>query len=596
MTEPTDDEIRTRLQEILPTVNLEETGLKKFMKLLSAEFGGIDLKGRKSFIKEALTEAMSNQEEEDEEDSGDEDEDEDEDSVDLPTPTKKKRGGGLAEEKEISPALQAFLQKGNKMSRTEIVKSLWEYIHEHNLQNPSDKREIILDDALKKVFKCETFTMFTMNKYIGAHIHPFKPVDLTPTPRKKRKVSKQTPNAKKARKAGTQPPYRLSDALAAVTGASILPRPQVVSKIWDYIRANGLQNPNDKREILCDDKLKPVMGNKAKVNMFKMNTFISDHLIEKVDKNLYKHESDSESSTGNDSKLSSETSSEDDSLVLEGVLIRNPDVSSSEDEVDSDEDAADTKPKGKIAKQNNRSKEPEIDTVHVEFVFCDMAEDYWHGIKALLSNSSSLYQAQSSGLADQSIEWDMVGTIIGQPNDPEHTVYGFGSLLHWTHFPEAAQSDFAKVCSQDSIGKSTSDVTCQARVSKALQQCQEKASPAVAVLLTGRMINLPVEIVLSLHQQLWLDITWAQKQTTKLSYSEISTVLCFAPCTRDSNDNYIYRYFEDELLVPHAKGSYVVKAPQSYSREDQVYLHILEMNLDGYKSGIESLETLVSGR
>jgi chromatin remodeling complex protein RSC6 len=457
---------------------------------------------------------------------------------------------------------------------------------------------------MKKVFNCETFTMFTMNKYVGAHIHPFKPVDLTPTPRTKRKASRQTPNSKKARKAGTQPPYRLSDALAVVTGASILPRPQVVSKIWDYIRVNGLQNPNDKREILCDDKLKPVMGNKAKVNMFKMNSFISDHLIEKVDKNLYKHESDSADSTENDSKLSSESSSEDDSLVLEGVLIRNPDVSSSDDDVDSDEDAAEKKPSGNTKNENSKtakkarlsSKEPEIDVVHVEFVFCDMAEDYFHGIKALLNNSNSLYQAESSGLADQIIEWDMVGTVIGQPNDSEHTVYGFGSLLHWAHFPVAAQTAFAKLCQQGPIGKSTSDLACQARVSKVLQQCSDKASSDVAVLLTGRMINLPVEIVLSLHQQLWLDITWAQSERTKLSYKEISTVLCFAPCTRDSNDKYMYRYFDDELLVPHVKGSFFVKAPTSYSREDQVYIHVLELTLNGYKKGIESLEALVTGK
>lgn len=288
MTEPSDDDIRAKIEEILSTLNLEDTGFKKFLKILSTAFGGVDLKGRKAFVKEALTEALLKQAEEEE---GEDEVSDGDDSVELPTPLKKKGGGGLAAKKEISPALQEFLQQGDQMSRTDIVKSLWAYIREHNLQNPANRQEILLDAKMESVFGVKKFTMFTMNKYIGAHIHPFKPVDLTPSPKKKRQAPKSSSgSAKKARKSGTQPPYRLSDALAAVTGKDILPRPQVVSKIWDYIRAHGLQNPDDKREILCDEKLRLIMGNKAKVTMFKMNTFISDHLIEKVNKDEYQHE------------------------------------------------------------------------------------------------------------------------------------------------------------------------------------------------------------------------------------------------------------------------------------------------------------------
>ena len=300
MASPTDDEIRAKLEEILPTVDLEETGLKKFIKLLSAEFDGVNLKDRKEFIKQALTDALAKQQEEqeesgEEEDQQDDDDDDEDDDSDVPAPKKKGRGGGgLAAKKEISKELQNFLGRGDHMARTEIVKALWDYIREHSLQNPENKKEIILDDAMKQVFGCDKFTMFSMNKYIGAHIHPFKPVDLsapsTPKPRKRKAAAKGGSSSKKPRKTGTQPPYHLSEALAAVTGTDILPRPQVVSKIWDYIRANGLQNPNDKREILCDEKLKRVMGNHAKVTMFKMNTFISDHLIEKADPASYQHE------------------------------------------------------------------------------------------------------------------------------------------------------------------------------------------------------------------------------------------------------------------------------------------------------------------
>jgi upstream activation factor subunit UAF30 len=56
------------------------------------------------------------------------------------------------------------------MGRTDIVKELWNYIRTHNLQNPADKREILLDPKMKSVFKTNSFTMFTMNKYIKEHV------------------------------------------------------------------------------------------------------------------------------------------------------------------------------------------------------------------------------------------------------------------------------------------------------------------------------------------------------------------------------------------------------------------------------------------
>lgn len=65
--------------------------------------------------------------------------------------------------------------------------------------------------------------------------------------------------------------------LAAIVGASPLPRGQVVAKVWDYIRANNLQKPTDKRVILADAKLKLVFG-KDECTMFEMNKFIAQYL------------------------------------------------------------------------------------------------------------------------------------------------------------------------------------------------------------------------------------------------------------------------------------------------------------------------------
>ena len=74
-----------------------------------------------------------------------------------------------------------------------------------------------------------------------------------------------------------QKPLQPSKELAALVGSEPLSRGQVVSKIWDYIRKNNLQNPENKREILADAKLEPVFG-KKKVTMFEMNKHLAQHL------------------------------------------------------------------------------------------------------------------------------------------------------------------------------------------------------------------------------------------------------------------------------------------------------------------------------
>ncbi len=76
---------------------------------------------------------------------------------------------------------------------------------------------------------------------------------------------------------GIHAPVTPSPELAAVVGSEKLPRSQVISKVWDHIKKNNLQNPENRREILADDKLKKVFG-KDKVTMFEMNKHIAKHV------------------------------------------------------------------------------------------------------------------------------------------------------------------------------------------------------------------------------------------------------------------------------------------------------------------------------
>ncbi|MBU6490556.1 SWIB/MDM2 domain-containing protein [Patescibacteria group bacterium] len=73
-------------------------------------------------------------------------------------------------------------------------------------------------------------------------------------------------------------PLNLSPELEAVIGAGPLPRTEVVKKLWEYIKKNNLQNPQNKRNILADEKLKAIFGGKSEVTMFEMTKLVSAHL------------------------------------------------------------------------------------------------------------------------------------------------------------------------------------------------------------------------------------------------------------------------------------------------------------------------------
>jgi len=69
-----------------------------------------------------------------------------------------------------------------------------------------------------------------------------------------------------------------SGALSTVLQVDKLSRPQVVKQLWVYIKDNELQNPSNKREIMCDPKLKAVFG-VEKIDMFRMNRVLGESVV-----------------------------------------------------------------------------------------------------------------------------------------------------------------------------------------------------------------------------------------------------------------------------------------------------------------------------
>ena len=97
-------------------------------------------------------------------------------------------------------------------------------------------------------------------------------------PTKKAQSGKAAPASTGGKKPNAlQKPLQPSKELAAVVGSEPLARGEVVSRVWDYIKKDNLQNPENKREILADAKLEPVFG-KKKVTMFEMNKHLAQHL------------------------------------------------------------------------------------------------------------------------------------------------------------------------------------------------------------------------------------------------------------------------------------------------------------------------------
>lgn len=93
------------------------------------------------------------------------------------------------------------------------------------------------------------------------------------TPKKKgRKKSDELVNPesrkpeKKKRKVNPNSPFNapliLSESLSNLLGESQLSRPETVKRIWKYVKERNLQDPEDRRYILCDDSMKPIFGNK----------------------------------------------------------------------------------------------------------------------------------------------------------------------------------------------------------------------------------------------------------------------------------------------------------------------------------------------
>jgi upstream activation factor subunit UAF30 len=103
-------------------------------------------------------------------------------------------------------------------------------------------------------------------------------------PAARKKAAKKTTRRKSSsgKKRAPNPafmrPLQPSAKLAAVIGNSPMPRTQVISKLWAYIKRNGLQDAKNRRAINADEKLRPLFNNRSQVTMFDLAKIANQNL------------------------------------------------------------------------------------------------------------------------------------------------------------------------------------------------------------------------------------------------------------------------------------------------------------------------------
>ena len=101
-----------------------------------------------------------------------------------------------------------------------------------------------------------------------------------PAARKKaaKKATRKSSGKKRAPNPAFMRPLQPSAKLAAVIGNSPMPRTQVISKLWAYIKRNGLQDARNRRAINADEKLRPLFGGRSQVTMFDLAKIANKNL------------------------------------------------------------------------------------------------------------------------------------------------------------------------------------------------------------------------------------------------------------------------------------------------------------------------------
>lgn len=343
MSVPSESEIQPVLDNFLRSSDLDKTTMRVVIRALAEHFGvdPSDLSVRKKFMRRTIEEFLDVAYKPDvskpkkeptpepavEEESGDDPESESEDEPKRKR-SRKETGSaprmGVAGTKVVLTNLEKAVVLAEPLAeflgetvlpRTHVAKRIQQYVKDHDLQDPSDRRQIIADEPLRKLFQCDRFTFFTVNKLMTPLLRKVadvndenisrlaeecnertvvekqriyddkvargEPVGKTRAKPAKGRASKRLKEAGAAggstpkKKSGIMAPMRLSPALAEVCGGDVMSRQEVLRAIWVYIKKHSL---NAKGKVTCDEKLQLICDGEKEVSNFGITKYLSAHL------------------------------------------------------------------------------------------------------------------------------------------------------------------------------------------------------------------------------------------------------------------------------------------------------------------------------
>ena len=165
-----------------------------------------------------------------------------------------------------------------QLQRTQCLKRVWQYIKANQLQ---DGRSIIVDATLSRLFE-PPLDAGQLMKQLPRHL--LQKVEGSSLPRpgskaaKRKAAAERGDDGKKPRSGGYQKALRVTDQLAVVLGKDNCSRPEAVKMMWAYIKERDLQDPANKRNIICDDTLRGLFG-VDKFQGFSMMKYLNKHFI-----------------------------------------------------------------------------------------------------------------------------------------------------------------------------------------------------------------------------------------------------------------------------------------------------------------------------
>lgn len=191
-------------------------------------------------------------------------------------------GVGQGEEKAPSGPLYVLSEEMarfvgcTQLQRTQCLKRVWEYIKANKLQNG---KAIEIDDTLAELFE-KPLDAGQLMKQMTRHLVEKIEGSSIPRPKsgKRKSAGGGDDSGKKPRNGGYQKELRVTPQLAAFIGQESISRPASVKYIWDYIKERSLQDPADKRSIICDEQLKYLFG-VSKFQGFSMMKYLNRHFI-----------------------------------------------------------------------------------------------------------------------------------------------------------------------------------------------------------------------------------------------------------------------------------------------------------------------------